>query len=77
MTKNLASLIEDAKDAGYEVVRKGEETTIYKLVKVNGSASRSFGIWINDGNTAIQLDTDLSCAKCIRSYKDMRSILGI
>lgn len=71
-------LLRDARAAGY-VISAGSagETVIVRTIGVNGTTTRRRGIVIFDDGTAIRVDVDLSVAAGMRSYRDMRAVLGI
>jgi hypothetical protein len=69
MTTNMASLIEDAKRAGYTVADKGAAGIWI--------TTRGVGLIIYPDGTAFDASVRLDVAKGIRAYKDMRRILGI
>lgn len=77
MSKNLASLCSDAIVAGYSVERTSESVKIYKMVKINKSASKAFGLMVYSDGSAVRIDVDLSAASVMRSYKAMRNLLSI
>lgn len=74
MTRNMLSLIEDAKAAGY-VVTQDETTTL--ITKRVGRWNQVYGIVLFGDETAILADVQLDVAKGMRSYRDMRKALGI
>lgn len=74
MTTQRAKLIEDAEKAGYTVVIRAGTTRIYKTC---GRWNESRGIDICEDGTALRIDVRADIAKGMRSYKDMREVLGI
>lgn len=82
MTTNMTSLINDAKDAGYTVeTDQHGSVTLKKHVKLNQSKkTRIEGLVIGANGWAYRLDVlarSPGVAATIRSYRDMRSVLGI
>jgi hypothetical protein len=74
-TANMTSLINDATRAGFSVETKGGETYIIKRV---GRWKKATGLVIYGDGTAFDVTVEnLGAAKGLRSYKDMRTILGI
>lgn len=75
MTSQMTSLIFDAHQAGYDVFADGTTTLIVRRI---GRREMPKGLRIYDDGTAIDLSVgDLGVAKGIRSYKDMRAVLGL
>ena len=78
MTPRMKSLLDDATAAGYAVTRDGSSTIVSRRRKVNASGkTRLEGIEIYEDGTAILLGVDLAVCKGMRSYKAMRSVLGL
>jgi hypothetical protein len=76
MTQRKQQLIDDAKAAGFTVVTSESGVVrIRKTHKGNGRVLRGLDLY-PDG-TAIDATLDLSVAKGVRSYADMRAILGV
>jgi hypothetical protein len=74
MTNKLHNLLEDAKAKGFTVETEGTKIRISKRV---GRWSEIRGIELFDDGTAFDLSVDLSVTRGMRSYEDMRSVLGI
>lgn len=82
MTTNMANLIADATKAGFTVeTDQHGSVTLKKHVKLNQSKkTRVAGLVIGANGWAYSLDVlarSPGVAAAIRSYRDMRSILGI
>ncbi len=76
MTK-LQRLLEDARAAGYEVTRDGDEWHVLKVVTVNQHRKERVGLVILASGWAVDVSIDSCAEKCIRSTDTMRKILGI
>lgn len=74
MTANMKALTEDATKAGYTVELDGTDIRIVKRV---GRRKKLEGIVISETGTALLIDVRLDVAKGMRSYKDMRRVLGL
>ena len=76
MTKRRTQLLDDARDAGFDVdVREDGTTIIKKVGPKSGLLIRGICIWPNDW--AVCLGADLANQKCSNSYADWRNELGI
>jgi hypothetical protein len=71
-----AALIADAKAAGYDVIADGTTLRIVRMDRRSkGRPLR--GIVLYETGTAFDATVDLSVARGMRSYADMRKVLGI
>jgi len=69
-------LIEDARAAGFEVKQDSDGTV--SIVKIHRGTGRPIrGLVIYPNGTAFDATVDLSVARGFRSYKAMRSVLGL
>jgi hypothetical protein len=73
MTSNMQKLTTDATKAGWTVRQSGSATTITKPTL----GKKLKGIEITETGTAYDITVDLSVARGVRSYKEMRIILGL
>jgi hypothetical protein len=84
MTKAKSSLIEDAKNAGFEVQVDDDGCVFFRRWSNHRDPQGRLCPRLLDGSmvlyasgTAFSLTTPLSVAKGMRSYRDMRRCLGL
>lgn len=72
--KPRAKLLEDARAAGYAIEDAHGSVCITKSI---GRWSNRVGLLLFPDGTAYRVDIDLSVAKALRSYREMRQHLGL
>jgi len=76
VSRRLQQLVDEAKSAGFTITKDPDGTI--KIVKRHGGHGRPIrGLVIFPNGTAFDATVDLSVARGIRSYKAMRSVLGL
>jgi hypothetical protein len=72
ITPRRQRLLDDAQKAGYSIEIQAHEIRITKQVR-----NKKKGLVIYVDGTAFDITVDIRVAKGIRSYRDMRAVLGI
>lgn len=68
-------LLEDARDAGYDIEWHGVHVNIVK--RTPKTRKITYGIKLCEDGTAFRIDVDLGVTTTIRTFKQMRDVLGI
>lgn len=74
-TKKKREFLQEARDAGYRIQHEDDGTV--RITKDYGPWKKQYGIRIHPDGTAFDITVDLSVAKGLRSYRDMRRVLCI
>ena len=74
-TRRMAALMKDAEAAGYKLEISGGTMHILKRHKGHGGILR--GLTVYDDGSAFDIKVAPSVARSMRSYSDMREILGL